>query len=149
MLFIFFFTWHVSGKLTVQCSLQTGLNNKLNWIARRNYPQCIPETSRSTDFTSISLFSIHPLHKNTSHVFYIVGPCTADSFGAIKSMVLRCWNILFQCVFSGFETSVSVSCSFSTAYPWFVRRDMSTMFYIKRNEISFLKFKSRKFRDIL
>ena len=28
-----FFIWRDSGKLTVQCSLQTGLNNKLNWTA--------------------------------------------------------------------------------------------------------------------
>ena len=58
-----------SGKLTVQCSIQTVLNNKLNWIARQSYPHCIPEPSRSTDFTSISLPAIHPLRKNTSLVF--------------------------------------------------------------------------------
>ena len=36
-----FFIWRDSGKLTVQCSLQTDLNNKKNWIARQNYPYCI------------------------------------------------------------------------------------------------------------
>ena len=68
MLFNFFIRCD-SGKLTVQCSHQTDLNKKLNWIVRQTYPHCIPEPSRSTDFTSISLPSIHPLHKNTSLVF--------------------------------------------------------------------------------
>ena len=38
------------GKLTVQCSLQTGVNNKLNWIARQKYPHSIPETPRLNRF---------------------------------------------------------------------------------------------------
>ena len=88
----FYFIWHYSSKLTVQCSLQTGLNNKLNWTAWQNYPHCIPEPSRSTDFSSISLPSIHPLHKNTSLVFKLPDRvrcllCSIVQKGAHK------WNI--------------------------------------------------------
>ena len=63
----------------MQCSLQNGLNNKLNWIARQTYPL---DPSMSTDFTSISLPSIHPLHKNTSLVFKLSHRVQCSSYTA-------------------------------------------------------------------
>ena len=111
------FIWCDSGKLTGQCPHQTDLNNKLNWIASQTYPDCIPEPSRSTDFTSISLPFVHPLHKNTSLVCKLsdlVHACHAVCPGSIPGRdKFPMWGF-----FRGFSSSVR-QMSGSSKPTWF------------------------------
>ena len=80
----FYFIWHDSGKLTVQSLLQTGLNNKLNWITRQISPtafenlqgQLTSPAFHSPPFTlcirtPVSFLSYLTLYNDTVHQLFV------------------------------------------------------------------------------